>query len=150
MRIENLDSLLSQEDTTSSIIEIDDFICGLSFDEMTASQRVFHYIQELEREVNSGGFNQYFINSSGDYAMYAVDALKKVGALKTAAIVQSAIDQFPGSNVPEDRDERIEMVEKIEGVATPIWNELDQKFSLYEDDLNELNIEFIRKNRNEF
>ncbi len=82
--------------------------------------------------------------------MDTVNALKTIGANKTANLVQAAIDQFPGGNVPRDRDERIKLVEKIEEAANPIWEELNQRFFLYEDDLNVLNIEFIKKHRTEF
>ncbi len=150
-RMPNLDSLLSSEDINLSIIEIDDFTSGFrEIEELSNPQKTFHYIQELLREVDNGGFNQYFINYSGDYAMDTVEALNAIGAYKTAILVQAAIDQFPGSDVPQDRDERVELVEKIEETANPIWDELDQKFFLSEDDLNALNIEFIKKHRNEF
>ncbi len=65
-RMPNLDSLLSAENINHSIIEIDNFTSGFSeLEELSGPQKTFHYIQELEREVNNGGFNQYFINSSG-------------------------------------------------------------------------------------
>ena len=63
---------------------------------------------------------------------------------------QKGIDQFPNGNVPEDRIERQEILEQIQEKADLIWEELDQKFFTYEDDLNKLNIEFIRKNKNKF
>jgi hypothetical protein len=104
----------------------------------------------LEREINNGGFNQYFFNSSGDFAHKTVQSLQTIGANKTADILQKAIDQFPNSNVPEDRTERQEILEQIQETADVVWEDLDQKFFSYEDDLNTLNIEFVRKNRDKF
>ena len=106
--------------------------------------------QYLEKEINNGGFNQYFFNSSGDFTHQTVQSLLTIGANKTANILQKAIDQFPAKNTPKDRTERQEILEQIEETATPIWEELDQKFFTYEDDLNTLNIEFIRKNKDKF
>jgi hypothetical protein len=150
-KIHNLYDLLNSEDTNNSIIELDEFISGLSIDdEMTEHQKLFSYNQDLEREVNNGGFCQYFINTSGDNAHETVQSLKAIGADKTAELLQKAIDQFPGKTVPKDRDQRTEIVEKIEETAEEVWNDLDQKFYEYEDDLNTLNIEYVRKHKEFF
>jgi len=154
-RIENLDNLLSSEDVNGSIIDMDNFIgevCsyGDEMENLTEQQKLFYLNQHLEREVNNGGFNQCFINSSGDYAHETILSLMAIGANKTASILQEAIDQFPNKKVPKDKDEREEIVEQIEGTANEVWEELDKKFMEYEDDLNALNIAYIRKNKSNF
>jgi hypothetical protein len=154
-RIPNLDILLNSEDTNRSIIEFDNFIgelCdyGDDFSKLTDYQKLFYLNQNLEREINNGGFKQYFFNSSGDNAHETILSLKAIGADTTADILQKAIDQFPNKTVPKDRDERTEIVEQIEEVADEVWNELDQKFYEYQDDLNILNIEYVKKYKNFF
>ena len=154
-KISNLDTLLNSEDTNESIIELDDLIgeiCdyGDDFSKLTDHQKLFYLNQNLEREINNGGFNQFFCNSSGDNAHETILSLKAIGADKTADILQKAIDQFPDKTVPKDRDERTEIVEQIEDVADEVWDELDQKFYAYEDDLNTLNIEYIKKYKDFF
>ena len=150
-KIPNLDSLLNSEDTNKSVIELDEFISGLPIDdEMTEPQKLFYYNQDLEREINNGGFSQYFSNTSGDNAHETVLSLKAIGADKTADILQKAIDQFPNKTVPKDRDKRTEIVEEIEETADEVWSDLDQKFYEYEDDLNTLNIEYVRKHKEFF
>ena len=154
-KIQNLDGLLTSDDSNGSIIELDNFIgelCdyGDELDKLTEPQKLFYINQNLEREVNNGGFNQYFINSSGNYAHETILSLKAIGADKTASILQQAIDQFPNKTVPKDRDERTEIVEQIEEVADEVWDELDQKFYKYEDDLNTLNIEYVKKHKDFF
>jgi len=151
----DLEKLLSSDDINGSIIELDNFIgelCsyGDDMDKLTEQQKQFYYNQCLEREINNGGFNQYFLNSSGDFALKTVQSLLIIGASKTADILQKAIDQFPNSNVPEDRTERQEILDQIQEIADHVWEELDQKFFTYEDDLNTLNIEFVRKNKDKF
>ena len=151
----DLEKLLSSDDTNGSIIELDNFIgelCayGDEMDKLTEEQKLFYYNQCLEREINNGGFNQYFFNSSGGFAYKTIQSLQTIGANKTADILQKAIDQFPNSNVPEDRTERQEILEQIEETADVVWEDLDQKFFSYEDDLNKLNIEFVRKNKDKF
>src|SRR5690554_784754 len=123
---------------------------GESLDKLTEQQKIFFFNQNLEREINNGGFNQYFINSSGDNSHETILSLKSIGADKTATILQKAIEQFPDKAVPKDRDERIEVVEQIEEIADEIWSELDEKFYEYEDDLNSLNIEYIKKYKDFF
>jgi len=153
--IDNLEELLNSDDTNSSIIDLDNFIgelCdyGDNMDVLSEPQKNFYLNQNLEREINNGGFNQYFINSSGDYAHETIQSLKLIGANHTADILQKAIDQFPDKKVPKDRDERIEIVEKIEETANEVWEDLDQKFFEYVDDLNALNIEYVRRNKEHF
>jgi hypothetical protein len=98
-KIDNLDSLLSSDNLNSSVIELDNFICELcewgdNVDALTEAQRNFYYNQNLEREINNGGFNQYFINSSGDFVHETINSLRTIGAHHTADILQAAIDSF--------------------------------------------------------
>jgi hypothetical protein len=153
-KMKNLQQLLDAKNTNNSIIEIDNFIgeaCnyGNNMNVITVPQQKFYINQELEREVNNGGFSQYFINSGGNYAHETVLSLKEIGANKTAAILQKAIDLFPGAKVPKNRDQRIKLVEKIDPNNT-LWDKLDQRFFSYEEDLNELNIKFVAKHKSSF
>jgi len=151
----NIDFLITAFDINNSIIELDNYIgelCswGDALGKLTEPQKHFYFNQNLEREVNNGGFSQFFFNSSGNFTHETVVSLNAIGANKTAKILQEAIDQFPLSKVPIDQEERRELLEKIESEADPIWSELDQQFYNYEDDLNELNIQYIKQNRNSF
>ncbi len=151
----NLDKLLVSDNLNNSIIEIDNYVeelCeyGERLEKLTEAQKTFYYNQCLEREVNNGGFNQYFYNSSGDYSHETIEALKAIGANRTSSILQKAISQFPNKLAPKDRDERIALLQQIENFANEKWDELDKEFYKYEDNLNELNIEFIKRNKNDF
>ena len=151
----DLDSLLSSTDTNSSVIEFDNYICKLcswgdNLERLTQPQKNFFFNQNLEREINNGGFNQYFYNSSGDYAQETLTSLQAIGANKTADILRQAIDQFPSSTVPKDRQERQNLLEQIEANANEVWEQLDQMFYVYEDNLNELNLQYVKQHRNSF
>jgi len=151
----DIDELLTAENENNSIIALDDYICGLciygdDLSHLSEAQRNFYYIQELEREVNNGGFNQYFFNSAGDYAHETIIALNAIGANRTATILQQAIDEFPDQSVPKYRSERQHILVQIEVQSDPVWEELDQQFFNYEDNLNSLNIQYIKANRNSF
>lgn len=86
--IHNLEELLNSDDTNSCIIDLDNFIGELSdygdnMAVLTEPQKNFYLNQSLEREINNGGFNQYFINSCGDYAHESINSLKLIGANHT-------------------------------------------------------------------
>ena len=48
-------------------------------------------IEALEREVNNGGYGQFFLNSSNMYADQVVDALRRIACPATAAVTERAI-----------------------------------------------------------
>jgi Domain of unknown function (DUF4375) len=153
--ISNLENLSSAEDSNGSVIVMDVFIVELcnygdDIEKLIEPQKLFYLNQNLEREINNGGFSQYFVNSSGDFPHEIIETLKTIGAERTANILQGAISQFPNKKVPENRDERIELVEEIEEVANEVRDDLDQKFYEYVDDLNSLNIDYIKKNKDYF
>jgi len=151
----NIENLLKSDDLNNSIIEIDNFVCELcswgdELEKLTEQQKNFYFNQNLEREINNGGFYQFFFNTSGDFAFETINSLKIIGANKTAVILQKAIDQFPDKSIPKDRAERQEVLVKIEALVEKTWEELGRKFYVYEDDLNTLNIEYIRQNIEKF
>ena len=151
----DLEKLLASDNVNNSIIEIDNYVCELcasggDLEKLTEQQKIFYYNQNLEREINNGGFNQYFFNSSGDFAHETIKSLKLIKADKTAEILEKAIEQFPEKLVSKDRNIRQHILEQMTEIENEIFEELDQKFFKYEDDLNALNIEFVKQNKNKF
>jgi hypothetical protein len=151
----DINIILSQENINAGIIELDDYIGALcawgeDIDKLSGPQRNFYFNQNLEREINNGGFNQYFFNSSGDFTHETIQALTAIRALKTVHLLQSAIDQFPDGKVPVDRTERQNLMEQIQDIANPIWEDIDKVFFLYQDDLNSLNMTYVSENKDEF
>ncbi len=60
-------------------------------DKLSAEERVILAVEALEREVNNGGYGQFFVNSSREYAPSIVDALRRICCPKTAEITQNAL-----------------------------------------------------------
>jgi hypothetical protein len=58
----------------------------------TPEEHTLLAIMALQREVNNGGYHQFFVNSSRQYALTIVPALDSVGWDTTAALTQEAID----------------------------------------------------------
>jgi hypothetical protein len=59
---------------------------------LSDEERVVLAVEALEREVNNGGYEQFFLNSTREYAPIIVDALTRIGCRRTAAITQKALD----------------------------------------------------------
>lgn len=58
----------------------------------TPEEHTLLSIMALKREVNNGGYHQFFVNSSRQYALTIVSALETIGCDTTAALTQKALD----------------------------------------------------------
>src|SRR5688572_2269132 len=56
----------------------------------TKAQQAIYIIWALEAEVNNGGFNQFYVNPSGQYAHLVPAALKLIGANRFADLAMRA------------------------------------------------------------
>jgi len=70
---------------------VDQKAARLGVDALSGEERIILAIEALEREVNNGGYGQFFLNSSREFAPTIVRALALIGCPKTAAITQRAI-----------------------------------------------------------
>ncbi len=59
---------------------------------LSAEERVVLAVEALEREVNNGGYDQFLVNSSREYAPMIVDALARIGCPKTCEVTRNALD----------------------------------------------------------
>ena len=66
----------------------------------TSHERLYFAVRLMEGEVNNGGFDQYFFNSSADHYRVAVDGLRKIGALRSLNLVREAADALFGKAGP--------------------------------------------------
>ncbi|MFI0431220.1 DMP19 family protein [Mariniflexile sp. HMF6888] len=151
----DLDKVLKIERRDMIVMKIDSYLnsksgYGGNIEKLNPYQRTFLFVENLEREINNGGFNQFYFNSSGDFSQETVDALLEIGAEKTAEIVKKANSEFKSGTVPKDRTERQNELEQIEEKAEENWNKCDSEFYGYQDNLTELLIAFVIKNKTEF
>ena len=108
-----------------------------SFQELDEREQIILSIIELETEVNNGGFDQFYFNTSGDYAYFVPDALQRIGAFKAADIAARANDIF-GSNIPKDRPTRQDIHQELTNEDDEPWEELDSEFYSYPDNISQL------------
>jgi len=121
----------------------------VSYEELTAAEKVFVSIWELESEVNNGGFLQYFFNSSGDNANHCISALESIGALNVAALVKQAISVFGNGGPSANSDIRQPQVENLSAEQKSFLDQFDQKFYKRPDNLTELLFDYVTKHRTE-
>jgi len=77
--------------------------------DLSDEERIVLAVEALEREVNNGGFAQFFSNSSGQYTPIIVGALLSIGCTETANIVSGAINALGTEDFsPEAIDEALE------------------------------------------
>lgn len=105
----------------------------------------------LEAEVNNGGFNQYFYNSSGQFAEEAYEACEGIGAHKTASIVQEAIKiLFNEMDLYRKTKEAGTLEAFMESYNETELGRCDEEFYKYQDNLNGLIVTYIRSHYQEF
>jgi hypothetical protein len=134
----DLEKVLRMEDPDSGLMELDTRLNDISnygenLSRLTEPQKIALFIGNLEREINNGGFNQFYLNSSGDYAHEASEGLRLIGATKTFEILNRANSVWPKQTVPKDRLKRLELQEKLEEQANPIWEKFDTDYYEYPD-----------------
>jgi hypothetical protein len=88
---------LQQEHRTDSLVlafeqALDQKVARVGSRSLADEERVVLAIEALEREVNDGGYKQFFCNSSKEYAPMVVGALNRIGRPETANLTQEALD----------------------------------------------------------
>ena len=149
-----IDDVLAKEDATQFAIALSELVFGRcdrdGFATLTPAERVAYCVDALEREVNNGGFDQFFWNSSGDTAHETHAGLVEIGASSAANLVEEAIAAFPGARVPPDRAGREKVLESLPQSARDKWTDLDGRFCQYPDDLTALMRRYVQAHRADF
>lgn len=116
------------------------------------SRQAIYMIWTLEAEVNNGGYNQFYFNSSGQFYKHLPEALRLVGANKFADLTKRANDTFEKENakITQHQDGTIEGFSKSYN-DNPL-NKYDDAFhDLYKtENLQQIQVDFIRKYISEF
>jgi hypothetical protein len=116
------------------------------------SRQAIYMIWALEAEVNNGGYNQFYFNSSGQFYKHLPEALRLVGANKFADLTEKANKSFEKENevITKYQDGTIEGFSKSYD-DNPL-NEFDTEFfELYQtENLQQIQVDYIRKNKEQF
>lgn len=94
--------------------------------DLTGIERTVLSVLALNREVDNGGFDQYFFNSSRQFAPVIVADLVRIGCVELADITQRALDAL---NLPDLTVASIEIALKTESTErTRVLNRCDIAF----------------------
>ena len=104
---------------------------------LNKSRQAIYMIVILESEVNNGGFELFYNNSSRKFHEHLPEALKRIGALEYAKLMQKANNIY--------KQEKIKSLDNR-------FDELDiEFFNLYRtENLYQAQVKFIRENKSEF
>lgn len=121
------------------------------FDSLSDTEKSIWVIEELQVEVNNGGFHQYFFNSAGNHASLLTVALEEVGAQEIRDLCRGAMSLFPGGRPADDRFTRqvqLEEAERMLGVdiVEQRLGELDERFYPLQEDLHRKLYDFAVRN----
>lgn len=120
----------------------------VDFAAQSVAQKTFSAIWELESQVNGGGFAEFFRSAETETIMYATEALRRIGANSCAEIVDSAIALV--SPIPANEEARIEAIDAALEADEELFEELDNQFFEYPDNLTELLFEYVSQHPDEF
>ena len=104
------------------------------WDALTVAEKHICAIEELDAEVNNGGFAQYYFNSSGDHWEHAQKGLAAIGAKERHQVMSATVKKFGDSMPSVDRETRTSQLSKIVGNKEDPFNEQDSAWYKIEDE----------------
>lgn len=150
------EEILSREDGTNDLKILGALTWRLNqkadakgYDHLTDVEQKLLAVDGLNLEINNGGFDQYFFNSPGDVSQTALIALRDIGALGAAKILERAITIFPNSEPPQDRSDRQKLMMSLSDKAAPIWENCDLEFYKLEENIGVLLFAYAKSKRAE-
>lgn len=152
----DVNSILNSKNRDEVVYEVYEYISSKSINKkLNESQRVVLLIENMQMEINNGGFSQFYLNSTGNYAHETFEALKEIGAIKASEVIRKANSEFPQGKVPKDRNTRFNLTVNISKKSQEKWNNLSNHIyginrgtgELYIENLNTLLFEFIKNNK---
>lgn len=102
--------------------------------ELLNSERFVLAIEAMEREVNNGGWDQFFLNTNSQFDTLLDGALDAIGCPETAAIARDALDIYQRGGEVDDFEE---LDSKYYALTEPI---ADRLFQYIVDHQNEIRL----------
>ena len=149
-----IQAALDAGDETDSFLQITDVIYDkeseLGYYQLRPVEKVVYCIDGLLREMENGGFAQFFRQQAGAFAEDTLIALEQIKAKTSLSLLKQIVDLFPNGQVPVDDDERDEVFDQIESDNGDEIIEYDDRFYDSGENLVGLTLHFVQKNLKEF
>lgn len=144
--IEDLIALKDKYRIDSLVLAIEEAIAAKADAELSEPERVVLAVEAMEREVNNGGYNQMFFNSSRDHVGFLVRSLELIGCPKVAAISAEAISVL---DLPEGLDgiKVQDAVMQLSEEAEAKLNKCDAEYYANDEPIADRLFEYIERER---
>lgn len=149
-----IQAALDVADETDSFLQITDVIYDKEeeqgYDALNLVEKTVFCLDQLLREMENGGFVQFFHHEAGARAEDTLESLERIKAKASAGLLDQVINLFEGRQIPEDEDQRRETFDQIESEQADNIVELDDRFYDSGENLVELTLKYVQKNLKEF
>jgi hypothetical protein len=117
----------------------------------TPGQRGLFALDWCQKEIRNGGFEQFFLNSTGMLSLEALEGFHLVGATAYAGLLARALLAFPDGVAPRTKAARARALAQL-GDRVAFFAPLDQAFLtlLEADDLEVYRARFVREHPEQF
>ncbi len=149
-----IQAALDVADETDSFLQITDVIYEKEeesgYDSLNDAERTVFCIDQFLREMENGGFVQFFHHEAGYRAEDTLSALDNIKAKISHQLLDQVINLFPGRAVPEDEDARIDEFDRIESEHADDIAGLDDRFYDSGENLVGMTLRYVQRNLREF
>ncbi len=149
-----IQAALEVADETDAFLQITDVIfdreAEMGYPNLTRGEKTVYCIDCLSREMENGGFAQLFHHDTGALSADMLEALELIRAKNSYDVVLQVVNFFPNGDIPTDEDERIEIFDQISSELVDEIAECDDRFHDAGENLVELTLKYVAKNRAEF
>ena len=121
----------------------------LQWEELPRGLRIALLVNEFDSQVANGGFQQYFFNSSGEYALETLGILQAVGARETAQLLEQALTVFPNSEPSQDNAQRADQVARLNDDQLKKLESLSQAYYQQNENLFEVTASYLGEHKSE-
>lgn len=126
---------------------LDQKAARLGSDSLTEEECVVLAVEALEREVNNGGYDQFFVNTA-EFVSTVVSALRRIGCPKVAALTQEAIESLGIEGPLEAHTIRRAIIDDSE-TRSAVLNACDERYFEIAGDLSVPLLNFVKRNRSQ-
>ncbi len=114
-------------------------------DKFTTEQKYIFAIEWYIAEVNNGGHDQFYFNSTGIVWEDAMKGFEAIGLMNNYEIIKESIERL-GGYPNKDREKRQEQLDEY----GPDFSDLDDRFYESEKDIETTLLSYIRANKEKF
>lgn len=149
-----IDEVLAVSDQNKQIIALGDFVAAredaAGYQNLTETEKYISGVYFYEAEVNNGGLDQYFFNSTGDRWKMTLAGLHKIGAHHAAEIFQNAVALFGPEGPAEEGIKRQNQLQQFSDADREKEEQLTDEFYKYEDNLSDLVTSYAKTHADDF